>query len=158
MFNRRAFPPTPPMGRGFFPRHPLRQRKNKMFQMYSPRNQTRGSQGLFFHQPRSSGSESVLKSIMNPEGINQLLTTTQKVLNTTQQIGSMVQQYGPIVRNLPAMWKIYKSLKDTDESESIESENDKEKETKVEENSNETSPSHQNPQTFHGMSRPKLYI
>lgn len=55
---------------------------------------------------------SILKSITNPNAISGFLSNTQKVLNTAGQIGPIVQQYGPLVRNLPAMWKLYRGLKD----------------------------------------------
>lgn len=148
MFVRRPFPPLPPMGRGFFPRQPMRQQRNGLFQLFPPRKEPRG---FPLELPRSSGGGSLIKSMMNPEGVNQLLTTTQKVLNTTQQISSMVQQYGPLVRNLPTMWKIYKSLKDDNEENKVE--DDKEMEAVF---SGSTLP--ENKETFHGMSKPKLYI
>lgn len=60
---------------------------------------------------------SLLKSISNPSSIAGFLQNTQKVLNTAQQIGPIVQQYGPLVKNLPAMWRLYKGLKDSPSSE-----------------------------------------
>jgi len=59
----------------------------------------------------SGGGGGLLKTLTNPQNISGFLTNTQKVLNTAQQIGPMVQQYGPLVRNLPAMWKLYKGFK-----------------------------------------------
>lgn len=57
-----------------------------------------------------------LQALSNPASIGNFLSNTQKVLNTASQIGPLVQQYGPLVRNLPAMWKIYKGLKDAGSS------------------------------------------
>lgn len=63
------------------------------------------------------GGGGLLQALSNPSTINGFLTNTQKVLNTASQVGPMIQQYGPLVRNLPAMWKIYKGLKNTGTSE-----------------------------------------
>jgi hypothetical protein len=62
---------------------------------------------------RAAGGGSLLKGLTNPGSINSFLSNTQNVLRTAQQIGPMVQQYGPLVRNLPSMWKMYRSLKNT---------------------------------------------
>ncbi|WP_075982327.1 VrrA/YqfQ family protein [Bacillus massilinigeriensis] len=59
----------------------------------------------------------LLKSISNPSSITGFLQNTQKVLSAAQQIGPMVQQYGPLVKNLPAMWRLYKGLKDAPSGE-----------------------------------------
>ena len=58
-----------------------------------------------------AGGGSILKSFTNPSAINGFLTNTQKVLNTAQQVGPMINQYGPLVKNIPAMWKLYRGLK-----------------------------------------------
>lgn len=58
------------------------------------------------------GGGGFLQALSNPATINSFLSNTQKVLNTASQVGPMIQQYGPLVKNLPAMWKIYKGFKD----------------------------------------------
>ncbi|MCM3599554.1 YqfQ family protein [Robertmurraya korlensis] len=71
----------------------------------------------------------LLKSLADPTAITGFLNNTQRVLQTAQQIGPMVQQYGPIVKNLPAMWKLYRGLnaassdEETKDEESVESTN-----------------------------------
>lgn len=68
----------------------------------------------------SGSGGSFLKTLANPEGINGFLANTQQVLNSVQSMGPMVQQfqqYAPLVRNLPAMWKLYKGVQDTPDSE-----------------------------------------
>ncbi|WP_102274540.1 VrrA/YqfQ family protein [Cytobacillus massiliigabonensis] len=62
-----------------------------------------------------SGAGGILKALSNPAAINGFLSNTQKVLNTAQQVGPMVQQYGPLVKNIPAMWKLYRGLKNGDD-------------------------------------------
>lgn len=53
-------------------------------------------------------------------GINKFLSNTQHVLKAAQTLGPVVQQYGPLIKNLPAMWKLYRSLNDEEESDSEE--------------------------------------
>lgn len=62
-----------------------------------------------------------IKSFLSADSISKFLGQTQQVLRTGQQIGSMVQQYGPLVRNLPALWKIYRGFQNNDSEESEES-------------------------------------
>ncbi|WP_010173638.1 spore protein YqfQ [Bacillus coahuilensis] len=74
---------------------------------------------------RSAGATSgILSGAMNPSSINSFLTNTQQVIKTAQQFGPMVQQYGPLVKNLPAMYKLYKGLKDVDTDEEVETPSD----------------------------------
>lgn len=55
----------------------------------------------------------ILKTLTNPSSINGFLANSQKFLNTASQLGPMINQYGPMVRNIPAMWKLYKGLKNS---------------------------------------------
>lgn len=55
---------------------------------------------------------SLLQTLTNPQAISGFLNNTQQVLNAFQQITPLVSQYGPIVKNLPAMWRLYRGLKD----------------------------------------------
>lgn len=69
---------------------------------------------------RGGGGGSILgnlSNIANPGKISSFLNNTQNVIRTAQQIGPMVQQYGPLVKNLPAMWRMYKGLKSADTEE-----------------------------------------
>ncbi|MGG5255024.1 VrrA/YqfQ family protein [Neobacillus sp. SM06] len=59
----------------------------------------------------ATGGGSLLQNLTNPAGISGFLNNTQQVIKTAQTIGPMIQQYGPIVKNLPAMWKLYRGLK-----------------------------------------------
>lgn len=64
-----------------------------------------------------------------------MLTNVQKMLGIAQNVVPMVQQYGPFVKNLPAMIKIFRELKPTDdnsESETSDINPAKEKEAKEE--------------------------
>jgi hypothetical protein len=58
-------------------------------------------------------------------GIMNFLNNTQQVLRTAQSIGPMVQQfqqYGHLVKNLPAMWKLYRGLKNSSDNTETDSE------------------------------------
>ncbi|GIN38523.1 MULTISPECIES: YqfQ family protein [Heyndrickxia] len=85
-----------------------------------------------------------LGNIANPGKIGSFLNNTQNVIRTAQQIGPMVQQYGPLVKNLPAMWRMYKGLKsvgsDDDSDENVDTEN---QEVEVESESNNKSENNQ---------------
>lgn len=59
---------------------------------------------------------------LSMENIQRWVGGTQQVIQTAQQALPMIQQYGPLVRNFPAMWKLYRSLKsdDTEKDESAD--------------------------------------
>lgn len=46
-----------------------------------------------------------------------MLTNIQKMLGVAQNVMPMVQQYGPLIKNLPAMVKIFRELKTTEQEE-----------------------------------------
>ncbi|REJ25333.1 MAG: hypothetical protein C6W54_04210 [Bacillaceae bacterium] len=101
-------------------------------------------------------SSGAVQSLTNPANLSNMLTNVQKVLGVAQQVTPMVQQYGPLIRNLPAMFKIYRELKnaDTDSSEEDDiKENSSSK--RLKEQTADDSPSDENTS---GESKPKLYI
>lgn len=122
-----------------------------------------------------SGSGGLLKTLANPGAVNGFLSNTQNFLKAAQSVGPMVQQYGPLVRNLPAMWKIYRGFKnadtndDNDESKSTEAEA-KKKETPKEKSTTKATIKKEESSSFtessakpivkqtKGASVPKLYI
>lgn len=130
---------------------------------------------------RSAGAGGgLLKTITNPASINGFLANSQKFLNTASQLGPMINQYGPMVRNIPAMWKLYRGLKNTgtaDENntatETTMPANEKTIETMpIKQHSNKPTPSSkdveidaseeerkiQTPKKNNGSSIPKLYV
>ena len=124
----------------------------------------------------------LLKTITNPASINGFLANSQKFLNTASQLGPMINQYGPMVRNIPAMWKLYRGLKGSgsaDESTAAAKENkpvnEKTIETKpIKKQTNKTKPASNNVEAAfpeeeleseaitstkrNGSSIPKLYV
>ncbi|MBV7507508.1 hypothetical protein KW850_19895 [Bacillus sp. sid0103] len=140
-------------------------------------NQAGGFMGMQTAGKAASGGGGLLQTLSNPGGLTSMLNNTQQVLKTAQSVGPMIQQYGPMIKNLPAMWKIYKGFKNaskttdeaTDEnsqhieSASVESSNHEESEKrstkkkvqrkKHQHTSASKKTSHQN-----GSSIPKMYI
>lgn len=109
------------------------------------RGNTAGMQGMQGMQGMRSAANAsgggFLKSLANPGSINGFLSNTQRVLKTAQQVGPMIQQYGPMIKNIPAMWKLYRGMKDMPDQED---ENNEEKEQ------------NQNKQVKTGNSKPML--
>ncbi|EZP76177.1 hypothetical protein H839_12909 [Parageobacillus genomosp. 1] len=60
-----------------------------------------------------------------------MLTNVQKMLGIAQNVMPMVQQYGPLIKNLPAMIRIWKELKPADEEESKTENNSQENKKKT---------------------------
>ncbi|WP_285768937.1 VrrA/YqfQ family protein [Peribacillus sp. SI8-4] len=68
---------------------------------------------------RSSGG-GILETLKNPDSLNNMLTNTQKVLQAAEQFTPMVQQYGPVIKNLPSMWKVFRSISSAGDTETQE--------------------------------------
>lgn len=106
----------------------------------------------------------LLQTLTNPGAINGFLNNTQQVLKTAQSVGPMIQQYGPLVKNLPAMWKLYRGLKDLpDQEESVTESKTEESEgstTKaaLTEDSQPSPPKKKQTVSKPGNSRPKLFF
>ncbi|WP_080845033.1 VrrA/YqfQ family protein [Cytobacillus gottheilii] len=114
----------------------------------------------------AASSGGFLQTLTNPAAISGFLNNTQKVLHTANQIGPMVQQYGPMVKNLPAMWKLYRGLKDMPDADDTteETENkplkskDKNTSQNIDIKNDESVDFTPNKEAKKGTSTPKLYI
>lgn len=157
---RRQYPPMNPRGM-----RPPRQQGGGLLAKLLRKDKGPSQGGNPFALPvqpsRQGGSSGgIMKTLTDPNALNGFLTNTQKVLNSAQQIGPLVEQYGPVVKNLPALWKIYKGFKALPEEEA----NEKEKVEKVEPEKEEPRLSIEEKPTNHqtprnrGTSKPKLYI
>ncbi|WP_078379676.1 VrrA/YqfQ family protein [Sutcliffiella halmapala] len=62
-------------------------------------------------------SSGALQQLANPSNLTGMLTNVQKALKMAESVMPMVQQYGPLVRNVPAMLKLYSELKNVDTSD-----------------------------------------
>ncbi|MBS4209091.1 VrrA/YqfQ family protein [Bacillus sp. FJAT-50079] len=110
---------------------------------------------------RATEGTSLLQGLASPQKIGSFLNQTQQVIKTAQQFGPMVQQYGPLVKNLPAMWKIYRGLKNVDtdptpEIDDVQNEPTQDAEISSEQSENESVAKPR--RTRSGESVPKLYI
>ena len=131
--------------------------------------------GIFGMNPGTlqapAAKASFLQSLGDPTYISGLLSNTQQVLKAAQQISPIVQQYGPLVRNIPAMWKLYRGLKEaSNENEAEDDENiDKEleeitikdelqKASDTQEEEQETNRKRTYSPIQKGKSNPKLYL
>ncbi|MDQ0244474.1 hypothetical protein J2S09_002040 [Bacillus fengqiuensis] len=120
MLPRRPFPPMPsrnfPM-QTFFPyQQPMMNRPSGglLSRLFGGRAQS------IPNMPNASRMGSMLSNVQNvtnPSSISSMMTNVQKILKVAESVGPMVQQYGPVVKNIPAMFKIYKALKSDDTSD-----------------------------------------
>jgi hypothetical protein len=87
-------------------------------------NQQSPSPASFFRPPaaQAAAGAGIIEGLKSPGSITTMLSNTQKILTAAEQLGPMVQQYGPLFKNLPAMWKMYRSLKDSGDSKASEDE------------------------------------
>lgn len=90
-------------------------------------------------QRTAAGGGSLTRNLLNPTSISSFLNNTQNVLRTAQQVGPMIQQYGPIVKNLPAMWKLYRGLKNSSTDVENDSNESDESDESTESNEKESS-------------------
>lgn len=83
--------------------------------LFGNSNQQNPSQASLFSIPSAKAAVGgdLLQALKDPSSLTAMLANTQKVLSAAEQIGTMVQQYGPLIKNLPEMWKIYRSMSDT---------------------------------------------
>jgi len=82
----------------------------KLFARNNPAGMQAGMMGM---QGAGRSAGGLLQSLTNPSGIAGFLNNTQQVIKTAQTVAPMIQQYGPLVKNLPALWKLYRGLKNT---------------------------------------------
>ncbi|KPB05321.1 hypothetical protein AAV98_08045 [Bacillus sp. CHD6a] len=67
-----------------------------------------------------------LQQLINPNNLTGMLGNVQKALKMAEGVMPMVQQYGPLVRNMPAMLKLYNELKNVDEDDDTDNESTEE--------------------------------
>ncbi len=89
---------------------------SRLFGRHDPVSYRQFQAHPFYFGPRTlppvSGSS--WQSWLNPERLTHFLGQTQQFLHTGQQVISLYQQYGPLIRNLPALWKMYRSMLQND--------------------------------------------
>lgn len=143
---------------------PMQQFRNPNPNMYPQPNLNRGDvrgpgtnkiQDMVqrFVQPSAGGN---IGSRGAGSGLSQTLGNVQQVLKVVQSTAPMIQEYGPIVKNIPAMYRMMKAIKDVDSTDS-ETEN----KTNTTETQNSTIAKEvvaDEPIKKSGESTPKLFI
>lgn len=173
------FPPRPPQQSPFFYGSPMMRPYPTSRAPLSPQRMRGGGQGLLSRLLNRSGQSatpftgferqgairagsSTAQQLANPLNFQQMLSNTQQVLQTVQQMGPIIEQYGPFVKNLPAMWKLYRGLKSLPDAEAENVETVKEGNTEEIENKEvvtlEDEEIQTNEQLKDNTSKPKLYI
>ncbi|WP_169907947.1 VrrA/YqfQ family protein [Priestia abyssalis] len=120
MLPRRPFPPMPSRN---FPMQPFFQQQPMMMNRSSGGLLSRLFGGRAQSIPNMTNASRMgsllgnVQNVTNPSSISSMMTNVQKILKVAESVGPMVQQYGPVVKNIPAMFKIYKALKSDDTSE-----------------------------------------
>ncbi|HWO97991.1 MAG TPA: VrrA/YqfQ family protein [Bacillus sp. (in: firmicutes)] len=119
MLPRRPFPPIPPRRfpmQPFFQNQPMMNRPSGglLSRLFGGRAH---SMPNMQNTSRVGAMLSSVQNATNPSSISSMMTNVQKVLKAVETVGPMVQQYGPVVKNIPAMFKIYKALKSDDTSD-----------------------------------------
>jgi hypothetical protein len=165
LLPRRPFPPMPPRNfptRSFFPNQAMMNRPSGglLSRIFG-----RGA-GSIPNITNASPMGSILGNLQNaanPSFLSSMMTNVQKVLKVAESVAPMVQQYGPMVRNIPAMFKIYQALKSDDTSKdtkvSTEATGKKaDKETSNQIDALDALESEFIEKTKKGASKPKLYI
>lgn len=87
------------------------------------------------------------------DGLTTILGYTQQFLRVVETTTPIIQEYGPMIKNLPAMYRMFKAFKDIndDQEESVQVSAELEVEQTMETNL-------KTPSIRSGISTPKLYI
>src|SRR5690625_3811042 len=114
-----------------------------------------------FSPPNSSSITSL--ATKGASGLSNTLNNVQQVLRLVETAAPLIQQYGPVGKNLPAMYKMVKAMKDIsneedDDHESTEEEVEEINEHQINEEESLENEKVENNQYNAGQSIPKLYI
>lgn len=116
--------------------------------------------------PTQGMNSGILQNLANPSNLSSMLGNVQKTLKMAESVVPMVQQYGPLMKNIPAMIKMYSAIKSSgteEEEEEAKEENDTISLSDVtsddEDTENEKEKEKEKPKAKgNGQSVPKLYI
>ncbi|THE15443.1 hypothetical protein E1I69_00900 [Bacillus timonensis] len=126
-------------------------------------NPTRGMGGMTgLFNPSQAMNAGTLQNLTNPSNLSSMLGNVQKTLKMAESVVPMVQQYGPLMKNIPAMIKMYSALKNSGNEEEAKEDNE-ENETislsDVNSDDENTANEKEKPKAKgSGESVPKLYI
>lgn len=80
-------------------------------------SKTNALKGMANPQMLANMNPTTLQGLTNPANLASIMGNIQKTLNMAESAMPMIQQYGPLVKNAPALWKLYKELKNTGDSD-----------------------------------------
>ncbi|MCS0542965.1 YqfQ family protein, partial [Aeromonas veronii] len=63
-----------------------------------------------------------LQSLANPSNLSAMMGNVQKTLKMAESVVPMVQQYGPLMKNIPAMIRMYSAIKNAGNEQEEENE------------------------------------
>jgi hypothetical protein len=114
-----------------------------------------GMPGLF--NPSQGMNAGTLQSLANPSNLSAMMGNVQKTLKMAESVVPMVQQYGPLMKNIPAMVRMYSAIKNAGNEQ--EEENETISLSDVTSDSEEFENEEEKPKARGtGQSVPKLYI
>ncbi|WP_449537001.1 VrrA/YqfQ family protein [Ferdinandcohnia sp. Marseille-Q9671] len=116
--------------------------------------------GSFNPSPLQGMNAGTLQNLANPSNISAVVGNIQKTLKMAESVVPVVQQYGPLMKNIPAMIKMYSAIKNA--GNETEEETDSIPISDITSNDfndgTETKESDKPKATSSGKSVPKLYI
>lgn len=74
-----------------------------------------GMPGLF--NPSQGVNPGTLQNLANPSNLSAMMGNVQKTLKMAESVVPMVQQYGPLMKNIPAMIRMYSAIKNAGNEE-----------------------------------------
>ena len=107
-----------------------------------------------FHPMNLLGNPQVSKGLY---GISGFLENIQQLLRIVETTTPIIREYGPMIKNLPAMYRMMKAIKEIDEEENTQ----EERESEYKSDSSDAVNSSNQEETRGdrtGLSTPKLYI
>lgn len=85
------------------------------------RNPMQGMQGMGgmpgFLNASQGMNPGTLQNLANPSNLSAMMGNVQKTLKMAESVVPMVQQYGPIMKNIPAMIRMYNAIKNAGDEE-----------------------------------------
>ena len=110
-----------------------------------------------FFNPSQGMNPGTLQNLANPSNLSAMIGNVQKTLKMAESVVPVVQQYGPLMKNLPAMIKMYSAIKNAGNDE--EEDNEGISLSDVTTDSEEFENNEEKPKASGtGKSVPKLYI
>ncbi|MEK5441809.1 VrrA/YqfQ family protein [Fredinandcohnia sp. FSL W7-1320] len=112
-----------------------------------------------FFNPSQGMNPGTLQGLANPSNLSAIMGNVQKTLKMAESVVPMVQQYGPLMKNIPAMVRMYSAIKNAGNEQEEEEDNETISLSDVTSNSEGVENEEENSKASGtGKSVPKLYI